>query len=435
MNLCIFTIERHGSLWNEDYKPNRLKHVQEVIDTIIKTNYFNYIAIIISDIDSTIFHYPSQKNIPIADLSTIKLNDSKTHFFRSLRKSLFLSQMMNWDSVHLISFVSTDQALSDVTLRKNELSTLRNWHVNFILFGDILTPTNHTKSVISSLVKRQGRIWRITTVETDKENPYMRLMLRLSEGIVLPKKKTKQSFIPMKAGQHPSEFKASKYISCKILNYQTKDGVQMIPVPIISKERIVASIRCGKCTVENGKCIPSPHNGNLYLIEYSPILYKLIFKNEHLMESMSIFNGEIEHKVIYHNNREFVIFGGVLGVEKVKKNMYWTIDEVQPFLEILDENVMKEPPASYIKMMETIWTEHKSTLNRMEEKFMTMKKEKQHAKHNGSEMNRLNNLHEINHQQNEKEIKEMKDKVEENTNENTNENDLIKIEKNEKTDN
>jgi hypothetical protein len=91
-------------------------------------------------------------------------------------------------------------------------------------------------------VKRQGRTWRITTVETDKENPYMRLMLRLSEGIVLPKKKVKQTFTPLKAGQHPSEFKANKYISCKILNYQTKEGIQMIPVPIVSKERIITSI-------------------------------------------------------------------------------------------------------------------------------------------------------------------------------------------------
>lgn len=450
MNLCIFTIERHQSLLNEDYTPNRLQHIQEVIETVINTNYFNYISIILSDMETTVLLPPSSKKSIITELSSIKFTETKTHIFRSLRKCLFVSQMRNWDSIHLISFISTDQALSDIVLRRNELSTIKNWYVNFVLLGDILTPTNHTKTLISSLVKRQGRTWRITTVEPEKENPYFRFLLRLSEGIILPKKKVKQTFTPLRAGQHPSEFKASKYISCKILNYQTKDGVQMIPVPIISKEKTIASIRCGRCTIENGKCISSPHIGKLYLIEYSPILFKLIFKNEFVMESISILNGEIEHNVIYKNNREFLIIGGILGVEKVKQNIYWTIDEAKPFLEILDEVILQEAPESYLKIMESIWNEHKSTLNRMEEKFLAMKKEKENAiAKNGintmnsmndlNELNSLNNMNginEMNDNHNEKEMKEIKDKVDENSNDNqqSKEKDLVVVEKNEKSD-
>ena len=120
------------------------------------------------------------------------------------------------------------------------------------------------------------------------------------------------------------------------------------------------------------------------------------------MESISIYNGEIEHNLIYRNNREFLIVGGVLGADKMKQSIYWTIDSAVPFLEKLDEMIVKEPPANYLKIMETIWNDHKKTLNRMEEKFIAMKKEKENAKNGILESPKE---------------KEIKDKVQENNSE------------------
>ncbi|EKE36957.1 hypothetical protein ENUP19_0265G0026 [Entamoeba nuttalli] len=380
MNLCIFNIEVNGTMWNEDYLPTRIGHVKEAIEMILKTNYFSGYSIVLSDNNSTMIISPTNQRQLINCIDKLKPSYDKPHPLRCLRKSLFITQQRQWDSVHIVSFISSEQALSDAVLRRNELLQLKNYHVNFVLFGDVLQITSHTKSLIFSLVKRQGRSWKITEVNRNKQNPYQRLLMRMSEGIaIVPKRRIHQLIPSIKTGQLPSEFKASKYISCKIINYFTNDSVQMIPVPIVSKEKIISIIRCGKCAIEKERCVPTSIIGKMFLIEYSPILFKLVFRADLVVEYITIFNGEIKYSIIEKNGREFLLFEGYCGNEKFRKNMYWIIDPAQPFIDKLVECIDQEVPSSYMKIMETIWTDHKKVLSKMEEKYMNMKKEKEIA--------------------------------------------------------
>ncbi|ELP89026.1 hypothetical protein EIN_164060 [Entamoeba invadens IP1] len=376
MNLCVFNVEAVGSLHNEDYAPNRLSHIVEAIRTILKTNYYTYYVVIIQDATSTLAISPTKDRTAIDKLENLKTTSAPPHPFRSLRQSLFVARQQAWDSVHIVSFISSEEALSDVVLRQNELQTLRNFHIHFVLLGDVLTPTSHTRTLVRSLARRQSRGWTVTENDLNKKRPYDRLLMRMSEGIaIVPRRKPRRQFPHMKAGQVPSESKAGKFISCKIVSHPTDDKVMMIPVPIVSRQQVLATLQCGRCTIKDGKCVSSNEIGTLCFVELSPILFKVVWRTEIDFEGMTMFYGEATTRIVENGNNQFLVIDTKRGKES-NQSVYWTTSGAEEFSEIMELAMQQEIPQSYTKIMQTIWDDNKQTLINMEEKYMNMKKEK-----------------------------------------------------------
>ncbi|EKE39528.1 hypothetical protein ENUP19_0284G0067 [Entamoeba nuttalli] len=378
MNFCIFNIENVSSLYNEDYFPNRRSHIIELIHEILKANYFNSYAVVLSDKLSTMYIAPTNDFSAIDSLYNIKPTSEQPHHLRCLRKSLFISKQQHCHSVHIVSFITSEEALSDVVLRQTELQTLRSYHVQFVLLGDVLNPLSHTRSLVRSLVKRQSRGWGVTENDLTKTNPYERLMMRMSEGIIiLPRRKVLKQLPHMRAGQVPCESKAGKFISCKVITHMTNDTVSMIPVPIISKQKNLSTIRCGKSNIVDGKCVSSEELGMLFLVELSPILFKLIWKTENEIDHLTIFYGETSCKQIKKGGYNFLIFEGNKPNGSLTKTIYWTTLDAKEFCTVFEKAMSQDVPQNYIKIMQTIWNDNKKTLSSMEEKYMSMKREKE----------------------------------------------------------
>ncbi|KAL7720712.1 Uncharacterized protein QTN25_001936 [Entamoeba marina] len=369
MNLCVFNIETIGSLLNEDYCPNRLEHILESMRLILKTNYFSYYAVIFSDSQSTVEIPPTKDRFLIDKLSSLKTSQHHPHHLRCLRQTLILTKQKQWDSVHVVSYVTSEEALSDAVLRSSELQSLRNFHVQIIMLGDVLSVSSHTRSLLRGLVKRQGRSWGITEIDAHRgAHSYDRLLIRMSEGIaIVPQRKSINSIPHMKSGQGPSESKAGKTVSCKIINYTANDTVSMIPVPIISRQK----------NFKKGKCVSLKGVGSLMVLELSPMLFKLCWRSdEGTMESITVIHGEAKAKIVKQNGKEFVVIECQRGSDKYCQNIYWCVNESNDFCEILKNAMEKEIPSDYTKLMETIWAENKKILSRMEEKYLSMKREK-----------------------------------------------------------
>ncbi|KAL7719205.1 Uncharacterized protein QTN25_003578 [Entamoeba marina] len=370
MNLCVFNIETIGSLFNEDYCPNRLEHILESMRLILKTNYFSSYAVIFSDSKSTVEIPPTRDRLLIGRLSSLKTSQEHPHHLRCLRQTLLLTKQRQWDSVHVVSYVTSEEALSDAVLRSSELQSLRNFHVQIIMLGDVLSVTSHTRSLLR---------WGVTEIDAHRgAHSYDRLLIRMSEGIaIVPQRKTPYLIPHMKSGQGPSESKAGKTVSCKIINYTANNTVSMIPVPIVARQKTLVTSRCGKCCLEKGKCVSLKGLGSLMVIELSPMLFKLCWRSdEGTMESITVIHGEAKAKVVKKNGQEFIVVECQRGSDKYCQNIYWGVSGCEDFCEVLKEAMEKEIPIDYTKLMETIWAENKKVLSRMEEKYLSMKREK-----------------------------------------------------------
>ncbi|EDR28529.1 hypothetical protein EDI_273810 [Entamoeba dispar SAW760] len=303
MNFCIFNIENVSSLYNEDYFPNRRSHIIELIHEILKTNYFNYYAVVLSDKFSSMHIAPTKDFSAIDSLYNLKPNSEHPHHLRCLRKSLFISKQQHYHSVHIVSFITSEEALSDVVLRQTELQTL--------------------------------------------------------------------------PGQVPCESKAGKFISCKVITHITDNTVSMIPVPIISKQKNLSTIRCGKSNIIDGKCVSSEELGTLFLVELSPILFKLIWKTENEIDNLTTLSSETSCKHIQKGEYNFLIFESNKPNGSLTKTIYWTTLDTKEFCTIFEKAMNQDVPQNYMKVMQTIWNDNKKTLSSMEEKFMSMKREKE----------------------------------------------------------
>ena len=378
MNLCIFALETNGNLMNQDYQPTRFQHIVDTIKMIIKKKYFSQYAVILSNKLSTVLLSPTSDKALIDQLDHVELTDEPSFPLKSLKQAIVLTKQYKHDSIHILSFVSSEKSPEDTPLSSQQLQTLRSFHVQFVLLGDILTLTSETRSRLRTLCKSQGRTWGVNEVD-NKKYSYDRLLLKMSAGLAfLPHKKSPVHLPKMQCGQVISESKVGKTISCKIINYSfNSNSVKMIPVPIISKQKVLVNVRCGKCAIEENKCIPKSDIGNLILLELTPMLFKLYWKSEsNAMESLTIFYGEAKSSTFITQGREFIVIECQRGEDKSWKSVFWCVNGAHDFSSVVEEVMGREISSEYINLMNTIRSENQATLARMEEKYLSLKKEK-----------------------------------------------------------
>lgn len=380
MNLCIFHIETVPSLINGDYSPTRMGFITNAVAMIMNTHYFTDFSVVLQNESATVSVAPSKGSDLISVISSTKLVEGRPQPIQALLKSsLIISSLKSCDSVHIVSFI-TEETSVDTLPRQLRLQVLNSTlvHVHFVLMGDVLSPESHTHVLLKTLIKRQGHRWSITNASATDMNPFRRLLFRLSEGISIShyNRTSKPAFIVMKSGQIPSESKAGKFVSCKVVNRSTKDKVQMIPVPIITSQKILVTIRCGRCDLIGRQCLPQPGIGQLMLIELSPVLFKLVWRTEFEIEPITLFHREGTVRCTRRQDYQFIIVESAEDCEIPCRSVYWAESDapVTDFCRIMTSALTQEVPQSYIKIMYNIWADNRKALSSLEELYLDMRR-------------------------------------------------------------